>query len=192
MLERFKHYRHPRVPLYRKHKDQLAGFIHAEDMIRLVRDKVDLSTVDKQELLHPPIVVPPTKKVDEMFDFFKANNAHAAMVVNEHCGVDGMVTMGDVIYFLYGELAGRTISEAAYRQVDENTFEFAGEMSLSDFNDLTNFGVKDSYMTTFGGMIMAEVAHIPQEGESVEKEGYRFVVEKSTRRAIESVRVEPV
>jgi CBS domain containing-hemolysin-like protein len=176
MLERFKRYRHPRLPVYHRHRDHPVGFLNAEDMIRLVRDKVDLSTVDKQELIHPPIVVPPTKKIDEMFDFFKANEAHAALVVNEHGGVDGMVTMGDVIYFLYGEMTGHTIDESAFTQVDNNIFEIAGEMNLSDFNDLTNFGVEDAYMTTIGGVVFRLLDHLPQVGDTVNMDNIVFTV----------------
>ena len=80
MVERFRAIRHPRVPVYRGSRDNLVGFLHAEDVLRLVLDKVDLTQLSREDIMHPPVVVPLTKQVDEMFDFFQANNARAAAV----------------------------------------------------------------------------------------------------------------
>ena len=106
MVDLFKTYEHPRVPVFRGDRDNLVGFVHAEDVVRIVLDKVDLSTLTPRDLMHPPVVVPPTKKVDEMFDFFQNNRARAAVVLNEFGGVDGFITMKDVLTFIFGEIAG--------------------------------------------------------------------------------------
>ena len=79
IIEQFKAYRHPRVPVFRNLRDNLIGFVHAEDIVRLVMDKVDLSELTLEDIMHPPVIVPLTKKVDEMFDFFKDNGVRAAV-----------------------------------------------------------------------------------------------------------------
>ena len=91
-LDLFRRYRHPRVPVYRSSRDNLVGFLHAEDIVRIVFDDTDLSAITLDDLLRPPVVVPLTKKVDEMFDFFQANQARAAAVLNEFGGTGGRVT----------------------------------------------------------------------------------------------------
>ena len=70
MVERVKAYEHPRVPVFRVHRDNLVGFVHAEDVLRLVLDGADLEALSPEDIMHPPVVVPLTKSVDEMFDFF--------------------------------------------------------------------------------------------------------------------------
>ena len=102
MVERFRTFRHPRVPVFRIHRDNLVGFVHAEDVLRHIIDNTDLSTLVPDDIMHPPVVVPLTKKVDEMFDFFQERNARAAAVLNEFGGVEGFVTMKDVLKFIFG------------------------------------------------------------------------------------------
>lgn len=70
ILDRVRALRHSRVPVFSGHRDNLAGFVHAEDVLRLVLDQMDLRLLDVDDIVYPAVVVPPTKKVDEMFDFF--------------------------------------------------------------------------------------------------------------------------
>ena len=83
MFEQFKAFQHPRIPVCRGRTDNLVGFLHAEDVLKLTVDGADLKKLKPADIMHSPVVVPPTKNVDEMFDFFQANNARAAIVLNE-------------------------------------------------------------------------------------------------------------
>ena len=74
MIELFREYCHPRIPVYQGHWDNVIGFIHSEDILRVVRGGQDLSTVTLDMILKPAHFVPPTKKVDEMFDYFQTHN----------------------------------------------------------------------------------------------------------------------
>ena len=76
--------------------------------------------------MHAPVVVPPTKNVDEMFDFFQANNARAAIVLNEFGGVEGLITMRDIIRFIFGEISENVSSQAYYEEHDKNIYEVPG------------------------------------------------------------------
>ena len=72
MFEQFKAIRHPRVPVCRGRTDNFVGFLHAEDVLRLTMDGGDLNELPPDKIMHKPVVVPPTKSVDEMFEFFQA------------------------------------------------------------------------------------------------------------------------
>jgi putative hemolysin len=72
LIERFRSYRHPRVPVYRGHWDNVIGFLHAEDLLRRVRADGGRSAIQLREILKPAHFVPPTKKVDEMLEYFPA------------------------------------------------------------------------------------------------------------------------
>ena len=93
MVEQFKAFQHPRVPVCRGRADIFLGFLHAEDVPKLTMDGADFKAILPDEIMHAPVVGPPTKNVDEMFDFFQANNARAAIVLNEFGGVEGLITM---------------------------------------------------------------------------------------------------
>ncbi len=166
-LERFQGLRHSRVPVFRTRTDHLIGMLHLEDVLPLVLDKADLTDLRLDDLLRPLVVAPPTKRVDEMFDFFQANNTRAALVLDEFGGVEGIVTIRDVLTFIFGHLSGETMGQALYHERDENLYEVPGEMKLTDFNDLTNFGIWDPRMTTIAGVAFRHLDRLPQVGDSV-------------------------
>ena len=172
LVERFREIRHPRVPVCHEQHDSLVGFIHAEDILRLVLDQADLGKLTLEDIIHPPVVAPPTKYVDEMFDFFQINNARAAAVINEFGGVEGFITMRDILNFIFGEISEGVTGQELYEERDENIFEVRGDMKLTDFDDLTNFGIEDPRMTTIGGVVFRYLDRLPKVGDTVGMDGY--------------------
>jgi CBS domain containing-hemolysin-like protein len=172
MIAKFREYRNPRVPVYRYHRDNLAGFLHAEDVLRMtLKSDKPVEEWDLNELLRPAVVVPPTKLVDEMLDFYQNKNARAAIVLNEFGGVDGMVTLKDVLTFIFGQITGEAPGQDLYDEQDENSYYVAGEMKLTDFNNLTNFGIEDPRMTTVGGVIFRHLDRLPKRDDAIQVEG---------------------
>ncbi len=189
MVEQFRAFRHPRVPVFRVHRDNLVGFVHAEDILRLVLDDTDLSALDVDDIMHLPVVVPLTKKVDEMFDFFTANNARAAAVLNEFGGVEGFVTMKDVLTFIFGQISGDVEGQELYHERDENSYEVDGDMKLTDFNNLSNFGIEDPRMTTIGGVAFRHLDRLPAVGDSISIEDISITVLEMDEHRIARARV---
>ncbi|MGI9493981.1 MAG: hemolysin family protein [Geminicoccaceae bacterium] len=189
MIERFKTFQHPRVPICRRQIDDIVGFLHAEDVLRLVMEGGDFAAMKPEDVMREPVVVPPTKNVDEMFDFFQAHNARAAIVLNEFGGVEGMITMRDIIRFIFGEISEHVSSQAYYREDDENVYEVPGDMKLTDFNDLTNFGIEDPRMTTIGGVVFRHLDRLPHAGDSVVIDGYAAKVLEMQGHRIARVRI---
>ncbi len=189
LFEQFKAFQHPRVPICRDRADNFLGFLHAEDVLKWTLDGVDLNTLRMEEIMHDPVVVPPTKNVDELFDFFQANNARAAIVLNEFGGVDGLITMRDIIKFIFGEISESVPSQAYYQEHDENVYEVPGDMKLTDFNDLTNFGIEDPRMTTIGGVVFRHLDRLPHTGDAVVVDGYAATVLEMEGHRVALVRI---
>ncbi len=189
IVERFRAIKHPRVPVCHEQHDALVGFIHAEDILRMVLDDVDLDKLDLEQIMHPPVVAPPTKYVDEMFDFFQTNNARAAAVINEFGGVEGFITMRDIVNFIFGEISEGVAGQELYEERDDNIFEVRGDMKLTDFDDLTNFGIWDPRMTTIGGVIFRYFDCLPKVGDSVAMDGYVATVLEMDGHRLARVRV---
>ncbi len=190
MIETFISYRHPRVPVFKTHRDNLVGFVHAEDILRIVLDDVDQSTLTAEDIMHPPVVVPLTKKVDEMFDFFQLNKARAAACLNEFGGVEGFITMRGVLNFIFGDISGGSKATAGfYAEKDNNIYEVPGDMKLNDFNNLTNFGIEDPRMTTIAGYAFRLLDRLPREGDRVESEDILIRILKMDDHRISRIRV---
>lgn len=175
LIETFRGYRHPRVPIYSGHWDNVIGFIHSEDVLRLVSGGADLERLDLESLLRPVHYVPPTIKVDEMFNYFQTHQTRACIVLGEFGEVLGLVTMNDVLTFLFGELTTEVRGMGEYQE-DETGHIVSGDMRLLDFYSLTNIDIDDPVMTTVGGLALRLFGRLPEVGESVDHEGYRFVV----------------
>ncbi len=190
MVEKFISYRHPRSPVFKTHRDNLIGFVHAEDILRLVLDGDELASLTPQDIMHPPVVVPLTKKIDEMFDFFQHHEVRAAACLNEFGGVEGFITMRGIINFIFGDVSGGTrATTALYAEKDNNIYEVPGDMKLNDFNNLANFGIEDPRMTTIGGVAFRLLDRLPKEGDQVQMDDILIQVLEMDAHRIATVRV---
>ncbi|MCG6967562.1 MAG: hemolysin family protein [Chromatiaceae bacterium] len=190
LIDRFRSYRHPRVPVYQGHWDNVIGFIHSEDVLKLVRGGGDLFSVTLDMILKPAHFVPPTKKVDEMFDYFQAHNTRAAIILGEYGEVFGVVTMKDVLTFIFGEISGRMAGQEYYEEDDQNSYIVPGDMRLSDFYNLTNFDIEDPVMSTIGGVAFRLFDRLPEPGDHLTHDGYRFVVKQRSGLRISQLQVQ--
>ena len=134
MVSRFLQLRHGRVPVFRGHRDNIIGFMHAEDVERIVLDGEDLDSLTREQILRPALVVPPTKEVDEMLDFFQNHEATVAAVLNEFGGIDGIVSMEDVLTFIFGPLYGEELRRDVTHSEEDNSWEVPGDLKLSELN----------------------------------------------------------
>jgi CBS domain containing-hemolysin-like protein len=192
IIERVRAARHSRIPVFSGHRDNLVGFIHAEVVLMMVLDKMDLRVLTVSDIVHPPVVVPPTKKVDEMFDFFQNHKCRAAVVLNEFGGVDGFVTITDVLNFIFGEIVGQAPGEELHQDRDQDEYEVPGAMKLVEFNNLTHFGLEDPRMTTIAGVTFRQLDHLPQVGDVVAIDDSEIAVLEMDSHRIARVRVRRV
>lgn len=190
LIENFRNYQHPRIPIYQGHWDNVIGFLHSEDILKLVRGGSDLSKVKLEVVLKPAHFVPPTKKVDEMFDYFQSHNTRVAIILGEYGEVLGIVTMKDVLKFIFGEISGRMEGQEYYKEEDENSYIVPGDMRLGDFYNLTNFDIDDPVMTTIGGVAFRLFDGLPKVGDKVLFEGYEFIAREVTGLRISQVQVQ--
>jgi CBS domain containing-hemolysin-like protein len=192
LIEAFRGYQHPRIPVYQGHWDNVIGFIHSEDILRLVRGGGELEQVTLEMILKPAHFVPPTKKVDEMFDYFQDHNTRIAIVLGEYGEVLGVVTMKDVLTFIFGEITGKMAGLEYYQEEDENSYIVPGDMRLTDFYNLTNFDIEDPVMATIGGVVFRLFDRLPKVGDNLRHEGYEFIVKEVKGLRISKVQVRKI
>lgn len=190
VIEQLRRHRFNRLPVVRGNADDYIGFLHAEDFIDIANGKHDPNAPIPAALIHPPIVVPPTRRIDEMFDFFQANSEQAAMVIDEFGGLSGMITMKAVLRFIFSHVSGPVAGEELYEERDANRYVVPGDMKLADFNRLTRFGLADPRMTTVAGVVFRHLDRLPQVGDTVSFEGITMRVRAMDRMRIASVEAE--
>ncbi len=141
-------------------------------------------------ILKPAHYVPPTKKVDEMFDYFQAHSTRVAIILGEYGEVSGIVTMKDVLKFIFGEINGKMVGQEYYKEDDENSYIVPGDMRLTDFYNLTNFDIEDTVMSTIGGVAFRLFDRLPEPGDQITHEGFRFIVKQRSGLRISQLQVQ--
>lgn len=183
-----RQYRHERVPVYQYSPDNVIGVIHAEDILRLITNRVELDDVKLDDIMRSPVVVPWTKKIDEMLDFFKTRNAQAAVVLDEFGGVEGLITIRDVLSYIFSRTAGEVSRPDILKVPDIEAYELPGDLKLNEFNRLTSFGISDSRVTTIGGLMFCILDRLPQVGDRVMLDDVELVVQEMVGHRISRIR----
>lgn len=176
VFERVRQLRHRRVPVYGPHRDALLGMLHAEDLMQLVLEGVDPDTLKLDELMHEVVMVSPGKKVDELFNFFLEHKTHAAIVLNEFGGIDGMVTLRGAIRFIFGNAFDGEPRSRGFRELEDGSFQADGALPLDDFNELSGLELPLEQGTTVGGLLLSRLDRLPEVGDAATVRGHALQI----------------
>ena len=177
-----------RIPVFEESIDQIAGFIHVRDILKLESEERDRHEL--KEFVRPTQFVPETKPVADLFREMQRHNVHMAIVVDEYGETAGIATMEDVVEEVFGEIHDEYDSTADVKQEAEGTYLISGNVDLDRLDDLLGFRPdEETESTTVGGLITEWLGHVPAIGEVVEQEGIRIEVTAGDDRHVEQVRV---
>lgn len=180
---------HSRIPVYGQHLDDLLGFVHAKDLISIGQEKL-LSPIDT-ELIRPAPIVPETMPVSPVLEMMRSKGVHIALVVDEHGGISGLVTLEDIAEELVGEIRDehdiREVMEI--RQAGRDRYLVAGQTRV---DRLARVGahLEDGDYETVGGFLMAELGRVPRHGDLVETDSFRMGVRRMDGRRVREVVLE--
>jgi CBS domain containing-hemolysin-like protein len=182
-----------RLPVYRDRLDDIAGVLFMKDLMPCLRTegKVEFNV---EKMLHPPLFVPATARLGSVLTQMQAEKTHIACVVDEHGGLEGIVTLEDLLEEIVGEINDEydeEVKEQIIEQAD-GTFLLDGMLAVRDAN--RRFDLKlpeEAGYTTMAGFLLAKAGRILLPTESVEHEGGLFVVEQVEGRRIRRIRYTP-
>jgi len=170
--------------------DNIVGIIKAKDLLKplIAGDKVDLKRV-----IRPPLFVPGVTTASRALEVFKASGAQMALVVGEHGGVEGLLTLNDIIEEIFGDVDA---DEPEAVQREDGSWLLDGRMPLERFEDIlpeqTTLNVKDlGGYRTLAGFVMAQLDRVPRIGDRFTFGGLRFEVVDMDAARIDRVLVEP-
>ena len=184
---------HSRYPLVEGQNEDLLGVVLMVDLTRALLAGKHEPWADLSSYLREPLVVPETQKVSRLFDQMRQERAHMACIIDEYGSFVGIVTLEDLLEEIVGEIADETdVTEQVFPVTKEGDHWIShGLASLADVERLTDFSIPDSYRAnTVSGLLMRKLRRIPEEGDFVEDQGYRFIVESLKGRRAERVRID--
>lgn len=180
-----------RVPVYENTLDRIVGVLNIKDVL----PHIDKEGFDWHTLLRQPYFVPEAKKLDDLLKEFQAEKVHLAVVVDEHGGTSGIITLEDVIEEIVGDITDEFDDEdLIYSKLDDRTWVFEGKAPLTDVYRVLGvdgqlFEDNKGDSGTLGGFILELTGRIPKKGERVDLQNYNFIVEASDNKRVRRVKV---
>src|SRR5256712_635245 len=186
----FEQNRYSRLPVYRGSLDDVIGFIHSKDLMPYLLRPEEFRL---EYILQPPMYVVDTARLEDVLRQMQRKKTHFGFVVDEHGGVEGIITLEDLLEEIVGEISDEHDEEVNEQitEIEPRTYLLDGALAVRDLNRRlkTALPESDAY-TTIGGFLMTAAGHVLQPGEIIEHERLRFRVEKVERRRLLRVRLE--
>jgi CBS domain containing-hemolysin-like protein len=180
---------HSRIPVFDESVDKIRGVVHVKQMVMDGSVAGDDSPVG--EFARPVMFVPETKKIDELLQEFQAEKSHLAIVVDEYGGTSGMVTLEDVLEEIVGEIEDEyDTEETLLEPLDDGSYRVAAKIDLDDLNEEMNLQLPTERSDTLGGFIYELVGKVPSQGEAVEYQNLKFIIDRVHRQRIIRVRIQ--
>ena len=167
-----------RIPVIEEDIDHVIGILNIKDLfMRLAKGNTE---IDIREIMTKPYFVPENKKLDSLLRQFKRRKHHIAIVVDEHGGVSGLVTMEDALEEIVGEIRDETDKEEPHIvRKKSNEWIVLGKTDIEDVNETIGMEIPDTReYDTFSGFILDKIGKIPTEREEIVIDSFIITVEE--------------
>ncbi len=180
-----------RIPVYGENIDDVTGILYLRDVYQaLIAGQRD---VRLRALAREPLVVPGSVPVSQLLRDFQARRIHLALVADEYGGIDGLVTLEDVLEELVGEIVDEMdVDEEPIQRVSRTEIIAAGDADLREINHAFNIALPQLEHRSLNGFLLEELGHVPEPGETVEVDGVSIEVLEATETQVVRARLRRV
>ncbi|MCL1601925.1 MAG: hemolysin family protein [Actinomycetia bacterium] len=177
---------HSRFPVTANGLDDLQGIVHVKDLPRRPDDEDDVAPN-----IRPPNYVPETMSVLDTLEEMRARRYGMAVVVDEHGGVEGIVTIKDLVAELVGELQDEfDAGTPSATQIAPSVWIADGRLDIDDLEAAIDHTIPDGPYSTVGGYIITTIGKIPGRGDEVVDDGFRYTILAMDRQRVDRIKVE--
>jgi magnesium and cobalt transporter len=178
---------HSRFPVHGEDKDDILGILLAKDLLRGI--VADGGPGNIRELLRPVVLIPESKRLNVLLKEFRQSRNHMAIVVDEHGGVAGIVTIEDVLEQIVGEIDDEHDDADEAKMIaaqSDGQFLVDALTPIADFNDQFGADFMDDEYDTIGGFVTDAIGHLPEAGEELTVGRFHFRVGRADQRRVHS------
>lgn len=186
-MERILATHYSRFPIYEGSLDNVVGILAVRDLLKVALEPHWEQRPIGELPLHTPLIVPESRPVAHLLREMQQAKVSIALVVDEFGGLEGLITIEDILEEVVGEIADEQAQEASEIQVlGPQRFRCKGTVDVERINELTGLTLPvEEGFETLAGFILHRLGRIPQPGEGVEYEGWVFQVESMRGHKIE-------
>jgi putative hemolysin len=177
-----------RIPIYDEERDNIIGILYSKDiMTKLARKQ----KVNIRELVRPPLFVPSTKRLHDLLQQFKKEKMHMAVVLDEHGGLDGIVTLEDILEELVGEISDESDAiQTEIQKLEDGTYLVEGSTTITYFNEVLKSSLpEDAQYNSISGFLLEQLRRIPKKGEKISYQNMQFTIAEASAKRIKKVTV---
>jgi CBS domain containing-hemolysin-like protein len=167
-----------RIPVIETDIDHVVGILNIKDLF--MHQATSKEKTNIQQIMRSPYFVPENKKLDKLLQQFKKRKNHIAIVVDEHGGVSGLITLEDALEELVGDIRDETDKEEPHIiKVNPGEWVVLGKSDIENVNEIIGMNITDSSeYDTFSGFILDRLGRIPHEKESFTISSYQVIVKE--------------
>jgi len=181
-----------RIPVFAENTDQIVGIIHVRDVLKKLEG--DEKIISLEQIMREPVFVSQEKRVSDLLKEMQGRRTHMAIVLDEFGGVEGCVTLEDLLEEIVGEIQDETDTEKPSFQRDgQNAIVTDGDIEIDTINDIfkSNIPPGDDY-STLNGLLHEKLHDMPKEDDKIEIGSLRIIIEKVSKNKPERIRIEKV
>ena len=180
---------HSRIPVYTGTTDNIIGVVHSRDLLPFLARTEEHPPL--AEVTRPPFFTPESKRLDDLLREMQEKRVHMAMVVDEYGGVEGLVTLEDLLEEIVGEIEDEFSPGMEPRVVPMANGDIIADarVSLEYLSDLLSSPLRQDDVDTVGGLVYTSLGKIPQMGDSVTHDGLRIEVVSLLGRRIRKLKL---
>lgn len=174
LVEAFRDSHHTRLPVYRETLDDPLGFVHLKDLtLQHGFGAGDETPWDLRSLIRPMLYVPPSMPADALLQKMQAGRIHMALVIDEYGGVDGLVTIEDVLEQIVGEIEDEhdVADDVAFRADGPGVWVASARLEIPEFEETAGVDLledaMDEEVDTLGGLVFMLADRVPERGEVI-------------------------
>jgi CBS domain containing-hemolysin-like protein len=158
---------HTRLPAYEGDLDHVVGILHLQDLFKYTRQPQPAQ--DLRPLVRPALFVPETLLLEELMRTFQQHQTQIAVVIDEHGGIEGLVTLEDVVEEVFGELHDTLEAvQPSIQQTPDGRVLVRGEVRLRELNDWLGWNIQDEDVDTIAGYIMKHLGRTARVGDTLD------------------------
>jgi putative hemolysin len=178
-----------RIPVHGQQIDDVIGIAYTKDLVRA--ERVGKGGQAVSVTVRPAVFVPESKEVSSLLRQMQEEKFHMAIVVDEYGSTAGLVTLEDLLEELVGEIVDEfDVEEPDVERQADGSFVVSARFSLDDANDLLDAALPEGTWDTVGGLMLDLVGRVPDNGDSVDVDGFRLTALEVRGRRIVRVRIE--